>query len=143
MPSISRRDPRVRRLFADYKTEEQNYFRATGIFPISHMVSLTEEFVDKHPEAPVALLKPYRPPRDVAFNRIYGSDPEIVTISWAAAMMDEQRAVMGDNYWAYNVKDNVRSLEAMMVFAHQFGITPLKLDYMSFLHPDAASLPGS
>jgi 4,5-dihydroxyphthalate decarboxylase len=143
LPSISRRDPRVRRLFADYKTEEQNYFKATGIFPISHMVSLTQEFVDRHPEAPVALLKAYRQARDVAFDRIYGSDPEIVTISWAAAMMDEQRAVMGDNYWPYNVGDNVRSLEAMMVFAHQFGITPTKLDHMSFLDPEAAALPGS
>ena len=143
LPSISRRDPRVRRLFRDYKTEEQNYFKATGIFPISHMVSLTQEFVDKHPEAPVALLKAYRQARDVAFDRIYGSDPEIVTISWASAMMDEQRAVMGENYWAYNVENNVRSLEAMMLFAHQLGVTPTKLDYTIFLHPEAAALPGS
>jgi 4,5-dihydroxyphthalate decarboxylase len=142
LPSISRRDPRVRRLFRDYKTEEQNYFKATGIFPISHMVSLTQEFVDKHPEAPVALLKAYRQARDVAFDRIYGSDPEIVTISWASAMMDEQRAVMGENYWAYNVENNVRSLEAMMSFAHQLGVTPSKLDYTTFLHPEAAALPG-
>ncbi|HWP60694.1 MAG TPA: hypothetical protein VNL14_22560 [Candidatus Acidoferrales bacterium] len=143
LPSISRRDPRVRRLFRDYRTEEQNYFKATGIFPISHMVTLKQEFVDKHPEAPVALLKAYRQARDVAFERIYGSDPEIVTISWASALMDEQRAIMGENYWAYNVRDNVRSLEAMMVFSHQFGITPTKLDYRSFLHPEAAALPGA
>jgi 4,5-dihydroxyphthalate decarboxylase len=142
LPSISRRDPRVRRLFADYKTEEQNYFKATGIFPISHMVSLTQEFVDKHPEAPMALLKAYRQARDIAFDRIYGSDPEIVSVSWAAAMVDEQRAVMGENYWSYNVQDNVRSLEAMMLYAHQFGITSTKLDYKSFLHPEAAALPG-
>jgi 4,5-dihydroxyphthalate decarboxylase len=142
LPSISRRDPRVGRLFADYKTEEQNYFKATGIFPISHMVSLTREFVDKHPEAPVALLKAYRKARDIAFDRIYGTDPEIVTISWAAAMIDEQRAIMGDNYWAYNVQDNVRSLDAMMLFAYQFGITPTKLDYKSFLDAEAATLPG-
>ncbi len=140
---VSRRDPRVRRLFRDYKTEEQNYFKATGIFPISHMVSLTQEFVDKHPEAPVALLKAYREARDIAFNRIYGGDPEILTISWAAALMDEQRAVMGENYWAYNVENNVRSLEAMMLFAHQLGITSTKFDYTSFLHPEAAALPGT
>jgi 4,5-dihydroxyphthalate decarboxylase len=143
LPSISRRDPRVRRLFTDYKTEEQNYFKATGIFPISHMVSLTQEFIEKHPEAPVALLKAYRKARDVAFDRIYGTDPEIVTISWAAAMIDEQRAVMGDNYWSYNVADNLRSLEAMMLYAHQFGITPTKLDYQDFLDPEAAALAGA
>ena len=143
LPSVSSRDPRVRRLFVDYKTEEQNYFKATGIFPISHMVSLTQQFVDKYPDAPVALLKAYRGARDIAFDRIYGSDPEIVTVSWAAAMVDEQRAVMGENYWSYNVQDNVRSLEAMMLYAPQFGITSTKLDYQSVLHTEAAALPGA
>jgi 4,5-dihydroxyphthalate decarboxylase len=142
LPSVSRKDPRTHRLFPDYRTEEQNYFTATGIFPISHVVSLNKEFVDKHPDAPVALLEAYRRARDVAFDRIYGSDPEIVTISWAAAMMDEQRAVMGENYWAYNIGDNATTLEAMMEFAHQFGITPAKLDYQSFFHPEAAALAG-
>src|SRR6266571_2068889 len=67
--SITRKDPRVRRLFPDYKTEEQNYFRATGIFPISHMVTFPQEFVDQHPDAPVAVLKAFRQSRDEAFHR--------------------------------------------------------------------------
>jgi 4,5-dihydroxyphthalate decarboxylase len=142
LPSVSRRDPRTHRLFPDYRTEEQNYFTATGICPISHVVSLNQAFVDKYPHAPVALLEAYRRARDVAFDRIYGSDPEIVTISWAAALMDEQRAVMGENYWAYNVGENTRTLEAMMGFAQEFGITPTKLDYESFFHPDAFALAG-
>ncbi len=142
LPSVSRRDPRTHRLFPDYRTEEQDYFTATGIFPISHVVSLNQAFVDKYPHAPVALLEAYRRARDVAFDRIYGSDPEIVTISWAAALMDEQRAVMGENYWAYNVGENARTLEAMMGFAHEFGITPTKLDYESFFDTEAFALAG-
>lgn len=143
LPSISRRDPRVRRLFPDYRTEEQNYWRQTGIFPISHVVSLTQEFVDRHPEAPVALLKAYRQARDVAFDRLYGTDPEILAISWIASFIDDQRALMGDDYWAYNIHNNVRALEAMMLFAYQMGATPTQLDYMSFFDPGAAALSGS
>ena len=142
LPSISRRDPRVRRLFPDYKNEELNYYKATGIFPISHMVSLKQDFVDKHPEAPVALLKAYRQARDVAMDRLYGADPEVLITSWVAAAIDEQRAVMGDNYWSYNIQDNVTSLEAMMTFAHQFGLTSERLDYEDFFHPEAAALEG-
>jgi 4,5-dihydroxyphthalate decarboxylase len=142
LPSITKRDPRVRRLFTDWKTEEQNYFRETGIFPISHMVSLRQEFVERHPDSPVALLKAYRAARDVAFDRIEGADPTVLTISWASAAMAEQRALMGDRYWAYNVEDNVRSLEAMMDFAHWFGLTPKRLSLESFLDPAAAALPG-
>ena len=142
LPSITRRDPRTRRLFKDYKTEEQTYFKQTGIFPISHVITMDKAFVERHPQAPVALLKAYRRARDVAFNRIEGSDPAILTISWASALMAEQRALMGDHYWAYNVEDNQRSLEAIVQFAHQQGLTPAKLDYESFFVPEAAALPG-
>jgi 4,5-dihydroxyphthalate decarboxylase len=142
-PSVSRHDPRVRRLFPDFKTEEQAYFKATGIFPISHMVSFNRAFVERHPEAPIALLKAYRQARDIALDAVGGPEgPMYVTLAWAVAIQDEQRQVMGDHYYAYNVVDNTRSLEAMMQFAHQFGITPTRLDYRQFLHEEAAAYPG-
>lgn len=143
LPSITRRDPRVRRLFRNYKAEEQTYFRQTGIFPISHVITLKREFVDRHPDAPVALLKAYREARDVAFDRIQGSDPQVLTVSWVSAAMDEQRALMGDNYWAYNVVDNRRALEALTEFAYQQGITPSQRDYRDFFDSRAAALPGA
>jgi 4,5-dihydroxyphthalate decarboxylase len=140
LPSIKQKDPRVRRLFLDYKTEEQTYFKQTGIFPISHMVTFPEEFVARHPAAPVALLKAFRQARDEAFHRI--EDQQILSLSWASALLDEQRALMGPNYWAYNVEDNIRPLEAMMDFAQQQGVTPQRMSIDSFFVPEAAALPG-
>jgi 4,5-dihydroxyphthalate decarboxylase len=138
--SIKRHDPRVRRLFEDYRTEEQSYFRSTGIFPISHMVTLPQEFVDRHPDAPVALLSAFRQARDEAFARL--EDQQILSISWASAALDEQRKLMGPNYWAYNVEDNVRPLEAMTTFAHEQGVTPHRVPIDSLFVPEAAALPG-
>lgn len=142
LPSISRKDPRVRRLFRDYKTEEQTYFKKTGIFPISHVVTLKQEFVDRYPNAPVALLKAFRQARDEAFNRIEGADPQIISISWAAAAVDEQRALMGEHYWAYNIENNRRALEAMTQYAYEQGLSPSKIDFESFFAPQASALPG-
>lgn len=142
LPSISRRDPRVHRLFRDYKTEEQNYFKKTGIFPISHVVTLKQEFVDRHPNAPLALLKAFRRARDEAFHRLEGADPQILVISWAAAAVEEQRALMGENYWAYNIAANRRALDAFTQFAYEQGLSPSKLDYERLFHPQAAALPG-
>lgn len=142
LPSVTRRDPRVRRLFPDYAAEEQRYFRDTGIFPISHVVAMDRAFVERHPDAPVALLQAYRRARDVAFERIEGSDPAILTISWAAVAMAEQRQLMGERYWAYNVEDNRRALEAYVEFAEQQGLTPGRLDYAGIFYPEAAALPG-
>ena len=100
-------------LFRDFRKEEQEYYRKTGIFPTSHIVTLKQSFVDKHPTAPVALLKAFRQSRDVAFDRLMGPDPQIIVYSWMAAAVAEQRELMGDNYWPYNVNENVKALEAI------------------------------
>jgi 4,5-dihydroxyphthalate decarboxylase len=143
LASISRRDSRVRRLFHDYKTEEQNYFRKTGIFPISHVVTLKQEFIDHHPYAPVALLKAFRLARDEAFKRLEGPDPQILVVSWIAAAVEEQRALMGEHYWPYNIDDNRIALEAVTQFAYEQGLSPEKINYELFFHPEAAVLSGS
>ena len=142
LPSISIRDPRIRRLFHDYKTEEQTYFKKTGIFPTSHIVTLKEEFVDRHPNAPVALLKAFRRSRDEAFNRLEGPDPQVIVYSWMAAAVNEQRELMGENYWAYNVEHNRRVLEAITQYAYEQGLSANRIDYQSFFSPEAAALPG-
>lgn len=142
LPSISARDPRTRRLFRDYRTEEQNYFRKTGIFPTSHVITLKQAFVDRNPNAPVALLQAFRRSRDAAFDRLEGSDPQVIAYSWIAAAVAEQRALMGENYWAYNIENNRTVLEAMTQYAHEQGLSPTRIDYMSFFHPEAASWPG-
>ena len=46
--------------FATTEARSKNYFEKTGIFPTSHIVTLKQEFVDRHPGAPVALLKAFR-----------------------------------------------------------------------------------
>ena len=142
LPSISRRDPHTRRLFRDYKAEEQRYFKPTGIFPISHVVTLKQAFVERYPDAPVALLKAFRAARDVAFGRLEGADPQILVISWAAAAVDEQRELMGENYWAYNIDGNRRALEAITEFGFEQGLSPSRIDFAAFFHPEAAALPG-
>jgi 4,5-dihydroxyphthalate decarboxylase len=140
LPSISARDSRTRRLFRDYRSEEQNYFRKTGIFPTSHIVTLKQEFVERHPNAPVALLKAFRKSRDLAFDRLEGSDPQTIAYSWIAAAVAEQRELMGDNYWAYNIENNRTVLEAMTQYAHEQGLSPTRIDYLNFFLPEAAAL---
>ncbi len=140
MPSIRKKDPSVRRLFVDYKSEEQRYFKETGIFPISHMITMPQDFVEKYPEAPVALLKAFRQSRDVAFERI--EEQQVISISWASAQLDEQRALMGERYWAYNVEDNRKPLEAMAQFAQDQGITKDRFPVDKLFVPEAAALPG-
>jgi 4,5-dihydroxyphthalate decarboxylase len=98
--------------------------------------------VDRHPNAPVALLQAFRRSRDEAFNRLEGSDPQIIVYSWMAAALNEQRELMGENYWAYNIENNRQTLEALTQFAHEQGLSPNRIKYMDFFHSEAAALSG-
>jgi len=90
----------------------------------------------------VALLRAFRRSRDEAFNRLEGPDPQIIVYSWMAAAVKEQRELMGENYWAYNVENNRTVLEAITQYAHEQGLSPERIDYQKFFSPEAASLLG-
>jgi hypothetical protein len=56
--------------------------------------------------------------------------------------VDEQRELMGENYWAYNIENNRHVLEAITQYAYEQGLSPNRIDYETFFHPEAAALPG-
>jgi 4,5-dihydroxyphthalate decarboxylase len=88
------------------------------------------------------LLNAFRKSRDIAFERLEGADPQVIIYSWMAAAVAEQRELMGENYWAYNVENNRTVLQAMTLYAHEQGLSRTQIDYTTFFHPAAADLPG-
>lgn len=141
LPSIIRKDRRVRRLFPDFPREERDYFQSTGIFPISHVVTLRKAFVDRCPSAPVAVLRAFRQARDMAFDAIEGSDPQVLVLPWISHALEEQRTLMGDKYFSYDIDNNRATLQAMMQFAYEQWLTPRLVDIAELFDPSAAALP--
>jgi len=122
LPSIRRRAPEVRRLFEDYREAERDFYRRTRIFPISHLLVLKENVVEAHPSVPLSLLRTFRASRDLCFERL--DEQQVLSISWAAASLQEQRDLMGAQYWPYNVRDNRAVIETLIGFAHEQGLIP-------------------
>ncbi|NBP74392.1 MAG: ABC transporter substrate-binding protein, partial [Alphaproteobacteria bacterium] len=65
---ILRGDDRVGRLFEDYRTEEEAYYKRTGIFPIMHLVGVRKTLVAQHPWLPAALLKAFTQSKQAALD---------------------------------------------------------------------------
>ena len=64
-----RRDPRVARLFPDYKAEEIAYFKKTGIFPIMHVMGIKQEIVERHPWVPINMFQAFKRAKAIAMKR--------------------------------------------------------------------------
>ena len=53
------KDPRVARLFPDYRQEELGYYQKTGIFPIMHVLGIKREIVEKNPWVAINLFQAF------------------------------------------------------------------------------------
>jgi 4,5-dihydroxyphthalate decarboxylase len=140
LPSVQHDAPEVGRIFEDYRTAEQEFYARTRIFPISHLVILKDAVVREDPAAPLRLLRLFRASRDACFRRI--EEQQLLALSWAGALLAEQRALMGPHYWPYNVADNRLVLETLLTFAHEQGLIPRPLTVEELFVPDTLTAPG-
>src|SRR5262249_33792173 len=73
-------DPRVARLFPDYRKEEEAYYRKTGIFPIMHVMGIRQEIAERHPWLAISLYKAFDESKAIAMKRM--QNPRIVPLVW-------------------------------------------------------------
>ena len=81
-------DPRVGRLWPDYKAEEIRYYKKTGIFPIMHVMGIKQEIVDRHPWVPINLFHAFEKAKAIAMRRL--ENPRIVPLAWYQEAWEEQ-----------------------------------------------------
>ena len=98
-------------------------------------MTLRSAFVDRHPHAPAALLAAFRAARRQAFADLEGSDPRVIVLPWAAQHLEDQRRLMGQHYFAYDIEHNRIVLDAMMRFAHEQGVTERLLNAEDLFDP--------
>jgi 4,5-dihydroxyphthalate decarboxylase len=114
-------DPRIVRLFPNYKELELAYFRRTGIFPIMHVTAIKQKIVDKYPWAATNLVKAFEQAKQIAYRRI--ANPRVVPLAWVRTALEEQEAVLGRDPWAYGLTPaNRKNLETVLRYTHQQGM---------------------
>jgi 4,5-dihydroxyphthalate decarboxylase len=114
-------DPRVARLFPNYKDVELAYFRQTGIFPIMHVTVVKQEIVERYPWVPTNLVKAFEQAKQAAYKRV--ANPRMVPLAWMRTAWDEERAVLGPDPWEYGLGDtNRKNLETILRYTHQQGL---------------------
>ena len=124
MPSCLRRGvSNVGRLWPDYRTAEQDYFRRTGIFPIMHILGVKKALAEKYPWLPANLFKAYARAKALAYKELEAIGALKVSLPWVGAELQETRELMGDDPWSYGVSENRTALEALIRYSAEQGLT--------------------
>jgi 4,5-dihydroxyphthalate decarboxylase len=117
----------VARLFPDFRTHEQAYFRATGFFPIMHCIAIRRDVAAAHPALAGALFQAFSTAKAMALADLAMVNVLRVSLPWIAAEAAEQTRFMGGDPWPYGFARNRAELAAMCRFAQADGLTAQEL----------------
>ena len=128
-------EPHIRRLFKDVRAAEQSYFRATGLFPIMHLVGVRRTLVERYPWLPASLFKAFNEAKALAMVDLYDVNALMVTLPWLVAEAGETAALMGADFWRYGVKENLKEIEALTQYSFEQGLSRRKVEVSELFAP--------
>ena len=125
-PSINRmideNDPRVGRLWPDYKDVETAYYRRTGFFPIMHVTTIPMEVVAKHPWVVESLTLAFEEAKQLAFQHLI--NPRIVPLAFYRSAWEEQQELLGPDPWEYGMSErNQKNYGSLVRYVHEQLLT--------------------
>lgn len=128
-------DPRIRQLFPDVKTTEQEYFRKSGVFPIMHALAIRAELADAEPDLLVDLFNLYSAAKQMAFAALTETTALRVSLPWAVEEFEATRMLMGEDYWPYGIATSKNELLLAARYAYEQGLTKEPVDPLELFHP--------
>ena len=124
---VLERSPRVCRLFEDYESVERDYYRRTGVFPIMHTVVITRDLAEQEPDLVKAVYRGFCAAKDKAVERYVKGmtfNNGVLMLPWATKLIQNDRDLLGDDWWPYGIAANRAAIEAVLRYHHEQGLTP-------------------
>lgn len=130
-------DPRIRRLFAPCRPVVEQYFAATGIFPITHTLVVREELLAREPWIAGSLTEAFAAAD--AFCRREYDYPKRLFFPTAQLILEEEEQRFGKNPWAEGLTPNAHTLDKFMQYAAEQGYTPRVLSIAETFWPGVSA----
>ncbi len=125
----------VGRLFPDHRAAEIAYFKATGIFPIMHCLTVRRDVAEAHPWLPLELFRAFVAAKALSLGELKLVNTPRVALPWIADHLAETVAVLGPNPWPYGLGQNRAVLDAMIRYARSDGLVSGELAPEQLFHP--------
>jgi 4,5-dihydroxyphthalate decarboxylase len=117
------RDPKIARLWPDYRSIEESYYRDTGVFPIMHVIVIKNEVLSRNPWIAMNLFRAFSDAKTNSLKRLSSIVNSSVAIPWMHQAYDHAKNIVGEDFWPYGIEGNQRTLEAFLQYCKEQGVT--------------------
>ena len=118
---------KIVRLYPDYRAAEMGYHRATGIYPIMHVIAMRRAVFERYPWVAMNMFKAFNEAKDRSLDRLQDLTASRIPVPWSAAIVGEYAKNFGADPFPYGLEENRKTLEAFCRFAHDQGVTASRL----------------
>jgi 4,5-dihydroxyphthalate decarboxylase len=118
---------RVVRLFDDYRSVEEASFRATGVFPIMHVVALRADVYAAHRWLAMNLFTAFEEAKRRSMERAIDANAPRFPVPWGPANAQRARELFGADFWPYGIEPNRATLEWFLERAVEQGVCARRL----------------
>lgn len=132
--------PNIGRLFPDYRSAEQSFYKKTGIFPIMHAVAIKKSLVKQNPAVVKAVFDAYSQAKQAAYDYLAKQASLMDILPWIGQEFDETKKVMGDNYYSYGIELNQQTLETLFQYSYEQGLCSRNLTIKDIFAPGSLAL---
>jgi 4,5-dihydroxyphthalate decarboxylase len=122
--SFAEKDPRVSRLFPDFRAVESAYYQQTGIFPVMHVVVIRADVYQRDRWVARSLLDAFAQARQIALTGLTETASLRYMLPWLPDDVAYVQRVLGEDYWTYGLDGNEAALAAITRYAFDQGLTP-------------------
>ena len=119
--AIRSKDVRFKRLFTNFREEEEAFYRKTRCFPPLHVLAYDTETVS---DAQVrGIYDVFSQARDIALSELEETAYYFVSLPWLPDDLLRARHVMGADFWSYGYAANRESIDTFCRYCHEQAIT--------------------
>jgi 4,5-dihydroxyphthalate decarboxylase len=128
-------DARIQRLYPDYGSCEEAFYRRTQVFPIMHLMGIRRDVVRENPDLPMALFDAFAKAKDSAIETLCAVQALGVSLPWLVQEVSRTSAIMGSDWWPYGIGRNRETLAAMLGYLHDQGLIDKSIPLTDLFHP--------
>ena len=92
-----------------------------------HLIAVRRSLADAHPWFATSVYKAFVQAKDIALHEVRQAHVPMAALPWMEAEALETIDLMGDDYWPYGVKENLKDIEAMTRYSYDQGLAVRKL----------------
>jgi len=138
--SFERGDPRIVRMFPNYREVEREHMARTRIFPIMHIIAIRADVLEAAPWVAANLYTAFCEAKRRSVERLSKITTSRLPMAWVPSLVDEMRLLLGPDPFPYGVEDNRPTLDAFTRWAYEQGVASRPVDAAELFAPQVLDL---